>query len=223
MDEQKDTRKKRSVKGIIFMTVGAVFIVGALALVGYNVWDSSRAASSAEEALVALEGEITPPALPANEEEFVADYQLDPEMEMPKESIEGWDYLGKLTIPSLKLELPILAAWSYPGLRKAPCRYAGSAYQNNLIIAAHNYARHFGGLKNLPPGSEVIFTDMVANEFIYEVSEVTVIQPTAIEEMKSGDWDLSLFTCTKGGAARVTVRCNRIGEMPGGVEVVGED
>lgn len=35
------------------------------------------------------------------------------------------------------------------------------------------------------------------------------ISADAVEEMESGDWDLSLFTCTLGGSYRVTVRCER--------------
>ena len=33
------------------------------------------------------------------------------------------------------------------------------------------------------------------------------LMPTAVEEMESGDWDLTLFTCTVGGRTRVAVRC----------------
>lgn len=29
-------------------------------------------------------------------------------------------------------------------------------------------------------------------------------------EMTSGHWDLTLFTCTVGGASRVTLRCDRV-------------
>jgi len=41
---------------------------------------------------------------------------------------------------------------------------------------------------------------------------VETLQPTAVEEMCSGDWDLTLFTCTLGGKFRVTVRCDRVEE-----------
>ena len=32
-----------------------------------------------------------------------------------------------------------------------------------------------------------------------------------IEEMAAGDWDLTLFTCTLGGQARLTLRCTQVG------------
>ena len=74
-------------------------------------------------------------------------------------------------------------------LRKGPCRYAGSAYTNNLVIAGHNYRQHFGPIRNLSYGDVVRLADM--------------------EAMITGDWDLTLFTCTTGGSARVAVRCVR--------------
>ena len=53
---------------------------------------------------------------------------------------------------------------------------------------------------------------MNAVTFTYEVMAVDVLDPYATEEMVSGEYDLTLFTCTYGGASRVTVRCDRIAE-----------
>ena len=40
-----------------------------------------------------------------------------------------------------------------------------------------------------------------------EMSEIQILQPGDVEEMLSGGWALTLFTCTLGGRTRVTVRC----------------
>ena len=125
---------------------------------------------------------------------------------MPTVEIDGHAYIGVVRIPVLGLELPVMEEWSYPRLRTAPCRYTGSAYEGNLIICGHNYASHFGRLKDLRPGDTARFTDADGNVFCYEMAELETLQPTAIEEMKSGDWALTLFTCTVGGQSRVTVR-----------------
>ena len=151
--------------------------------------------------------ETLPPAGPGEVE--IPDYVLDPNHEMPVRNIGGEDYIGVLEIPSLGLMLPVMSEWSYPRLKIAPCRYTGSAYQGNLIIAAHNYRSHFGNLKELCEGDVVCFTDMDGNVFSYEVMFLEVLQPTDVDEMESGDWDLTLFTCTVGGKSRVTVRCER--------------
>ena len=62
--------------------------------------------------------------------------------------------------------------WSYPKLKIAPCRYSGSAYTGNLVIAAHNYRTHFGLLESLAPGAQVKFTDVEGNVFSYEIAEI---------------------------------------------------
>ena len=60
-------------------------------------------------------------------------------MEMPTVEINGQECIGTLEIPSLGLKFPVISEWSDEKLKKAPCRYSGSAYLNNLIIAGHNY------------------------------------------------------------------------------------
>lgn len=136
-------------------------------------------------------------------------YMLAPNIEMPTIEVDGNEYVGYIHIPSLDLELPVLNEWSYPGLKIAPCRYVGSAYSNDLVIAAHNYKKHFGGIKNLNAGDVVTFTDVDNNVFNYKVALTDVLEPTATEEMVESDYDLTLFTCTLGGTSRVTVRCTR--------------
>ena len=191
---------KHKGKGLIF--TGLLLIAAALFLTGYNLFDQMRAQRSAAQAAAQLAER-----LPQTTQTDVPDYLLTPEMEMPVETIDGVDYVGVLRIPALALELPVISQWSYPLLKIAPCRYSGSAYQNNLVLCAHNYASHFGNLKNLHIGAAVTFTDMDGNLFSYQVAELETIPPQATEEMESGDWDLTLFTCTVGGQSRVTVRC----------------
>ena len=191
---------KHKGKGLIF--TGLLLIAAALFLTGYNLFDQMRAQRSAAQAAAQLTEQ-----LPQTSQTDVPDYLLTPEMEMPVETIDGVDYVGVLRIPALALELPVINQWSYPLLKIAPCRYSGSAYQNNLVLCAHNYASHFGNLKNLHIGDAVTFTDMDGNLFTYQVAELETLPPQATEEMENGDWDLTLFTCTVGGQSRVTVRC----------------
>ena len=107
-----------------------------------------------------------------------------------------------------------MSEWSYAGLKVAPGRYSGSTYADNMVVCAHNYAKHFSPIKWLTEGAQVYFTDMDGMRWTYEVSYVENLQPTQIEEMtekteESDEWDLTLFTCTTGGSARCAVRCVR--------------
>ena len=135
---------------------------------------------------------------------------LHPETEMPTVEIDGVDYIGTLTIPVLELELPIVSRWSDTLLELAPCRYTGSAYLDNLIIAGHNYRGHFGSLDQLTLGDMIQFTDAAGNVFSYTVSEIEELPGSALEEMEAGEWDLTLFTCTMSRINRITIRCDRI-------------
>lgn len=202
-------------KGIGLILLGLLLIAAALFLTAYNLYDEQRAGQSAMQAIDQL-GDLLPPketvTEPTGEQEVfydqtaLPDYLLCPDMEMPVETINGIDYIGVLQIPSLEIELPIASEWNYPNLKTAPCRYSGSAYLNNMIICAHNYASHFGKLKNLSEGDAATFTDIAGNVFTYEMVERETLNPTDIAEMESGDWDLTLFTCTVGGKTRVTIR-----------------
>lgn len=194
------------------MVIGAVLLAAAMALTGFNVWDEHRADQAASGVVQVLQKDIEQERATSPSSTQPALYQISPKMEMPAQQIDGESYIGVLTIPVLGLELPIMRDWSYPGLRKAPCRYYGSAYTNDLVIAGHNYNRHFGGLSNLSVGDAVLFTDMSGNQFSYTVEELETLRPTAVEEMTASGWDLTLFTCTYSGQARVTVRCRRVAE-----------
>lgn len=203
-------RSKR--RGGLCLLIGALLLLSALALTGYNLWDESRAGTAAAGTVRSLRAQTPPEPEPEDPEYVIPDYLIDPRVSMPAVAIDGYDYIGTLTIPALNLELPVMDTWSYPRLKLAPCRFDGSAYTGDLIIAAHNYQRHFGRIKSLQAGDTVIFTDTEGNVFRYAVAALEQLLPSQGREMRAGDWALTLFTCTVGGQQRVTVRCERAEE-----------
>ena len=194
----------RNKLGNALIALGVLALLAAVLLMGYNQWDSTRAEKAADSVLTQLEESIAEPRTL-----YPGDAAAD------TETIDGYDYIGYLSIPSIGLALPVMQQWSYPGLKIAPGRYAGSLAADDLVVAGHNYARHFSPIKHLAVGTEVLFVDMDGKTWHYEVSAGEVLQPTQIEKMtvkSSGDdWDLTLFTCTTGGRARCAVRCVRTG------------
>lgn len=190
-------------KGRVWIIAGLLLMAAALFLTGYNLWEQHRAGDAAAQAASTLTQQ-----LPAAEE--TPAYLLTPEMEMPETTIDGTAYIGVLHIPALGLELPVASQWSYPTLKQSPCRYSGSAYLDDLVICAHNYPSHFGQLGSLHTGDQITFTDVDGNVFTYAVAGLESLSPTAIEDMESGGWALTLFTCTVGGQSRVTLRCDRV-------------
>lgn len=190
----------------VFIAVGVALLIGAIGLTVYNMWDDARAQKSAENVLAELEKKIP------DSVDGTPDYKLNPDMEMPTEKIDGEEYIGTLSIPTLELELPVMSEWNYDRLMIAPCRYTGSVYKNNMIIAAHNYTHHFGRLKKLSIGDPIKFKDVDGNIFEYSVTALEILQPTAVDEMEKDNQGLTLFTCTIGGRTRVTVRCEAVNQ-----------
>ena len=201
-------------KGKILTGVGLLLIAAALLLTVYNIRESDRAGAESEEMVVRMESLTAdlPERLETEKKELVPEYKKNPEMEMPTVEVNGQECVGMIEIPALGLKLPVISEWSDAKLKKAPCRYSGSAYLKNMIIAGHNYRTHFSGIKRLNPGDSVVFTDADGNIFSYEVAEIETVGGYDIEKMEAGDWDLTLFTCTNKGKARAAVRCREIEE-----------
>lgn len=199
------------------VAVGVMMVAAALGLVIGNTMESRRAARYSAETLEKLKGIIpsvpsSPSAVPENDDLFSDTVQAE---EVKTIEVDGYTYCGYISVEPLGIELPVADSFSYSGLKRTPCRYSGCAEDNDLIIAAHNYSSHFGRLYELSPGGQIVFTGADGTKYRYKVVDVEVIDGGDTERMlngASGEWDLTLFTCTLSGRSRVTVRARLITE-----------
>lgn len=213
--------------GIIFVTIGVVLIFSALLLFLYNGLEDRRAGQQAESLMdeihSAMTEETDPTTKPTEIETEIGIEITEPTetlpAEMPVVMIDGYEYIGYLSIPTLELELPVMAEWDYSRLKIAPCRHFGSSRTDDLVIAAHNYKTHFGSLSKLESGAEVIFTDMdgIENHYVL-MKDPETLAPDAVDEVQNSGYDLVLYTCTPGGATRVVAFCDRVTEEINGEE-----
>lgn len=216
-------KNARAGSGRIWICVGLLFLLAALLLILYNVYDNHRAGQAAESVLEQVIGGIDE----ATDAEIDAEWDpegtgeasgtddvLDEtlkEREMPHILIDGNAYIGYLQIPDLDLTLPVAEELTDELLRDSPCRYAGTVYRDDFVIAGHDYMTHFGNLPRLPIDTEVDFTDAEDKRYHYKILSIEVLDPDQVDEMieSSDDWDLTLFTCTISGNARYAIRCVR--------------
>lgn len=218
---------KRRIFGAVLICMGAALLAAALGVSGYYLWVQEQSGEKAYKAVQSLIQQIAVNNHPENEPttptESVPDQRPpampdgsgseqapDSDMRMPSIEIDGVSYIGYLEIPALALSLPVISESTEDNLDIAPCRFFGTVYQENFVIGGHRYRRHFRKLSTLGYGQRLTFTDVEGTVFTYEVMECEVIEPYEAEYLCSGDWDLSLFTCTPGGASRVVVRCERV-------------
>ena len=217
---KKKNKRYKKHTGTALMAAGMSLVLAAVCLMSYNFWDENRAEDAITEVLDALDAAAeTETEVETGQSEPVGEEIIEPAPEpetddmpahapdVPTRTLDSGIYIGFLEIPALGLRLPVMNDWSYPNLKISPCRYTGSVYENNMVVAAHNYSSHFGNLNQLQTGDSIRFIDMDENHYYYTVDETEIVMPTEIEQMITGDWDLTLFTCTIGGRTRVAVRC----------------
>lgn len=213
----------------ILVISGMLLIVSAIALCLNNLYDNNKAFEKSQTALSGLKNMI--PEIPEEPPETYVEHLKEIEKNAGKSIIDEFEeeekekeikssemttlqlngnyYCGYLTLDSLGLELPVLNEWSYPNLNIAPCRYEGKPQTNDFIIAAHNYNSHFGQIKYLSEGDEIVFTDCQGKKYRYSVIYTEYIDGYNVEQMsenKDSSWNLTLFTCTLNGQSRVTIR-----------------
>lgn len=186
--------------GIFCIIFGILCLLASGGWLVYNVLEAKHAENAANVLLQDVHEQI------AMTEETVE----EPIVPQPLPATDTQDCIGILSIPVLELELPVLSDWSYEKLKIAPCVYYGSYEEKNFVIAAHNYEGHFKRLSQLQAEDLIFFTDLSGQTHIYEVVLLETLPGDATEDMISAGFDLSLYTCTPGGASRVTVRCNAV-------------
>ena len=202
--------------GIVFMILGTALVLGALLLFLYNQRENRQAETASQQMLEQIQLEIQKNQQNASAEtQILADNTpvelLRPEdLIMTEKVINGYPCIGYVSIPELMLQLPVITDWNGRKLQTAPCRFSGTLKGKDLVIMAHSYKAHFGRLSDLSEGSEIQFTDMDGNLWYYEVVLMDILEPTDVDEMIAGEYDLTLFSCTPTGKQRVTVRCNML-------------
>lgn len=190
--------------GKIFIIVGLFLITLSISIIINNRYDEYNAGIKSQEVLDTLKENY-------NEDNLKVVNTITNEIkDMKTTNIDGYDYIGWITIPSLNLELPIMSEHDYTRLSIAPCRYYGSIYTNDLIICAHSYETHFKNIDKLNQNDLIIITDINGNIYKYEVLEIEILNPKEVSKMIDNNFDLTLYTCTNDGLNRITVRCNRI-------------
>ncbi len=199
------------VKGYLLICLGTILIIVASSLFLYNLNLEKEAKGIADETIPELIREIE--INQGKNSKTLQQAEHRPQTnQKPNEKyleLDSKKYLGILTIPSLGLELPILANYVYKDLMKAPCIYSGSPSEK-MVIAAHNFKAHFGNIYKLSSGEPIIFTDVEGTIFRYETVLQEEVEEVDVAQKLISDWDLTLITCNYLGNRRVLVRCKKV-------------
>lgn len=151
------------------------------------------------------------------------DFNDDNGEETPNIKLNGYDVIGKIKIPKINIEYPIVAIENpNPDDTKIPLtfsivRYWGGEVNGygNLSIAGHNKydGTMFGKLNKLDIKDEVSLTDLkkqtinyiIYSKFITDPNDISVLENTSETER-----EVTLITCTNGNKKRLILKAKEI-------------
>ena len=123
-------------------------------------------------------------------------------------NLSGYEVTGILQIPDLNRSWPIIASGDAAATAKIPSIYGGNPASGNLVIADSANNQQFAGLKDLPDGSKVVFTDISGREYRYQLATVETVpsqKQSAISRHRER-WDAAIFTPNFSGRGQIVTR-----------------
>lgn len=191
------------------MIFAIVLLILAAILLFYNTRENDRVEKDNLEIVTELE-RLYEEKLAAQEKEMQEESQNEQNADSEKKTsinINGYDYMGIIYIPILdNLALPVLENYTYSNLKVSVCKYSGGIEEGNFTIAGHNYKSSFGKLSKLSVGNIAYFKDANGIVYKYTCTKIETLSPNQVEKMTTGNWDLTLFTCTYNNANRLAYR-----------------
>ena len=125
-----------------------------------------------------------------------------------------YEYIGRIVIPKIGVDYPILSETSVELLKVSPCKFHGGNPNEvgNLCIAGHNYRnkRFFSKVPTLVVGDIVEITDLSRRTIQYEVYDVHTVDEndrSDTTQYTNGRKEVTLITCTDDSKGRVIVKC----------------
>ncbi len=122
---------------------------------------------------------------------------------------KGYDVIATLSIPSLKIEYPVLSKTSDKLLNISLNKYWGANPNEvgNMVVVGHNFndGKFFSALPKIKKGSIVKITDNTGKTLEYTVYETDVISPydnSCTSQLTDGHTEITLITCYNHGTQR---------------------
>ena len=123
-------------------------------------------------------------------------------------NLSGYEVTGILQIPDLNRSWPIIASGNVSATAKIPSIYGGNPASGDLVIADSGDNQQFSGLKDLPDGSKVVFTDISGREYRYQLATVETVPSNKVAAISRHRerWDAAIITPNFSGRSQLVTR-----------------
>lgn len=201
---------KRNIIGIICILAGLIMLSVPFFFSYYGEMKNKELLKEVEETILEVTGNEK--EVQENEGEACPD-------EKEKTAYQTGDAIGIIVIAALDLKYPVIEGTGSSelsaGIGHIPDT-AGIGETGNCVLAGHRgsrYGTYFKYLNRLCIGDEVKVTDKEGEVYLYEVAEITVVDPYDNSVKEQGEeTKLTLLTCENSGTMRLIVSCDKKGE-----------
>lgn len=134
---------------------------------------------------------------------------------------DAGEVMGRIRVPSVAIDLPILHGTDDDTLRRGVGHLFGSSLpvggeRTHSVLTAHNAlteARLFDDLDQVEVGDDIVLT-VAGEQLVYRVDQIQVVEPSDISALRLADGEdqVTLVTCTPRAvnSHRLLVRGSRI-------------
>lgn len=132
-----------------------------------------------------------------------------------QKTLKGFEIIGKIEIPKLKIEKYILNETNSKSLKASVTKVCGPNINQigNFCIAGHNYNKIFGKIKTLEKNDKILLTDVYGDTTLYQVYNIYKTSPkdiSCLNQDTQSEKEITLITCTAGATKRVIVKAIEI-------------
>ena len=202
----------------VVIVIAVVAAIGVLGYWGYDTYRKYYERSEANEALSQFDNVIIRQRNTTNETQRV---ELDANMVFENEvgggtntnpTYKGFAMSGKIEIPKIKLNYPVLARATEASLEVGVGISYGPGLNQvgNTVIYGHNYKdkTFFSDLDELSNGDAIYITDNSGNRQRYKIYNIYTTSPSDLEYANrdtAGKKEITLSTCTDDVQARLII------------------
>lgn len=213
--------------GKLLTTILIIVVIGVLVLIGflgYDVYEKFAIDRDAAEFLNKYDSTIsgndtnnignsenTDVDIPLLNEEIVYTNTVT-SSGSTKITYKGYNVIGKIEIPVINLEYPILEKATPTSIEKSVAYLYGPGLNEigNTVIVGHNYRNgaFFGNNDKLKVGDKVYITDNSDTRIKYNIYNIYETSPDDTDFMQrdtNGKREISLSTCTDNSQARLII------------------
>lgn len=127
---------------------------------------------------------------------------------------EKYKIVGRITIPKIDVNYPIISETTESYLKIAPTKLCGPNINDigNFCIIGHNYLNNilFSRLSELEEGDNIFLSDNSERIEKYSVYDNYVVEEkevSCLNQNTEGKKEVTLITCTKNRNKRLVVKC----------------